>query len=307
MKLPDSLHILERGWLSSNNIVFLGKEKTAIVDTGYCTHENQTLTLLRHVLKGRALDAIYNTHLHSDHCGGNAILQKNFSKVRTFVPAAEFNRVQNWERTQLTFDATGQRCERFRADDAVNASEKILLGDLEWSVLCAPGHHPYSYVLFCEKHGILISADALWEKGFGVVFPALDGVSGFRETRATLHMIEELDARIVIPGHGKPFTEVKKAIEVAHSRIDYLEGDPLRNAQNGIKVLLKFLLMERQRIKLSEVPKLLNDIPLVKSANQRHMNFGKIHLAHWAITQLRRAGALDVQDNYLVDVEAKAG
>lgn len=307
MKLPDSLHILERGWLSSNNIVFLGKEKTAIVDTGYCTHESQTLTLLRHVLKGRALDAIYNTHLHSDHCGGNAILQKNFSKVRTFVPAAEFNRVQNWERTQLTFDATGQRCERFRADDAVNASEKILLGDLEWSVLCAPGHHPYSYVLFCEKHGILISADALWEKGFGVVFPALDGVSGFRETRATLQMIEELDARIVIPGHGKPFTEVKKAIEVAHSRIDYLEGDPLRNAQNGIKVLLKFLLMERQRIKLSEVPKLLNDIPLVKSANQRHMNFGKIHLAHWAITQLRRAGALDVQDNYLVDVEAKAG
>ncbi len=140
-----------------------------------------------------------------------------------------------------------------------------------------------------------------------MVFPALDGVSGFRETRATLQMIEELDARIVIPGHGKPFTEVKKAIEVAHSRIDYLEGDPLRNAQNGIKVLLKFLLMERQRIKLSEVPKLLNDIPLVKSANQRHMNFGKIHLAHWAITQLRRAGALDVQDNYLVDVEAKAG
>jgi hypothetical protein len=115
---------------------------------------------------------------------------------------------------------------------------------------------------------------------------------------------------IVFMGQGEPlhnFVNVKKAIEVAHSRIDYLEADPLRNAQNGIKVLLKFLLMERQRIKLSEVPKLLNSIPLVKSANQRHMNFGQIHLAHWAITQLRRAGALDVQDNYLVDVEAKAG
>lgn len=307
MKLPDSIHVLERGWLSSNNIVFVGKDKTAIVDTGYCTHENQTLTLLRHVLKGRALNEIYNTHLHADHCGGNTILQKNFPAVRTLVPAAEFNRVQHWERTQLMFEATGQRCERFHADSGVQADEKRLLGDLEWTALCAPGHHPYSYVLFCEKHGILISADALWEKGFGVVFPALDGMSGFRETRATLQMIEELDVRIVIPGHGKPFTEVKKAIEVAHSRIDFLEGDPLRNAQNGIKVLLKFLLMERQRIKLSEVPKLLNDIPLVKSANQRHMNFGQIHLAHWAITQLRRAGALDVQDNYLVDVKAKAG
>lgn len=307
MKLPESLHVLERGWLSSNNIAFIGKDRTAIVDTGYCIHQEQTLMLVRHLLKGRPLDAIYNTHLHSDHCGGNTILQKNYPMVRTFVPAAELNRVQNWERTQLMFEATGQHCERFRADGVVHAGEKILLGDLEWAALCAPGHHPYSYVLFCETHGILISADALWEKGFGVVFPALDGLSGFRETRATLQMIEALDVRIVIPGHGKPFTDVKKAIEVAHSRIDYLEADPLRNAQNGIKVLLKFLLMERQRIKLSEVPKLLNSIPLVKSANQRHMNFGEIHLAHWAITQLRRAGALDVEDNYLIDVDAKAG
>ena len=307
MTLPGAMHVLERGWLSSNNIVFTGKDRTAIVDTGYCTHESQTLLLLRNVLKGRTLDAIYNTHLHSDHCGGNSILQSHFPAARTFVPAAEFKRVQNWALSQLTFEATGQRCERFRADASVHAGDKIRLGDLEWSALCAPGHHPYSYLLFCEMHGILISADALWEKGFGVVFPALDGMSGFRETRATLQMIEELDVRLVIPGHGKPFTEVKQAIEVAHSRIDYLEADPLRNAQNGIKVLLKFLLMERQRIKLSEVPKLLNSIPLVKSANQRHMNFGKIHLAHWAITQLRRAGALDVQDNYLVDVEAKAG
>jgi glyoxylase-like metal-dependent hydrolase (beta-lactamase superfamily II) len=307
MNLPNTMHVLERGWLSSNNIVFVGKDRTAIVDTGYCTHENQTLILLRHVLKGRTLDAIYNTHLHSDHCGGNHILQTNFPAARTFVPAAEFDRVQNWERSQLTFEATGQRCERFRADASIRPGDKIILGDLEWSALCAPGHHPYSYLLFCEKHGILISADALWEKGFGVVFPALDGISGFRETRATLQMIEELDVSIVVPGHGKPFTDVKQAIEVAHSRIDYLEGDPMRNAQNGIKVLLKFLLMERQRIKLSEVPKLLNSIPLVKAANQRHMNFGQIHLAHWAITQLRRAGALDVQDNYLVDVEAKTG
>jgi glyoxylase-like metal-dependent hydrolase (beta-lactamase superfamily II) len=307
MTLPDTMHVLERGWLSSNNIVFIGKDSTAIVDTGYCTHETQTLALLRHVLKGRVLDAIYNTHLHADHCGGNRILQASFAASRTYVPVAEFSRVQNWERSQLMFEATGQRCERFRADGSVRAGDKIMLGDLEWSALCAPGHHPYSYLLFCEKHGILISADALWEKGFGVVFPALDGLSGFRETRATLQMIEALDVRLVIPGHGKPFTEVKKAIEVAYSRIDYLEADPLRNAQNGIKVLLKFLLMERQRIRLCDVPKLLYSIPLVKQANQRHMNFGQIHLAHWAITQLRRAGALDVQDNYLIDVDVKAG
>jgi hypothetical protein len=36
------------------------------------------------------------------------------------------------------------------------------------------------------------------------------------------------------------------------------------------------------------------------------MNFGDIHLAHWAITQLRRAGAVAIEGNLLVNVEARA-
>ena len=32
--LPDSLLVLERGWLSSNNIVFLEGDEAALVDSG---------------------------------------------------------------------------------------------------------------------------------------------------------------------------------------------------------------------------------------------------------------------------------
>ncbi len=304
MKLPDSMRVLERGWLSSNNVLFIGKTRTAIVDTGYCTHAEQTLALVRHLLKDRPLDAIYNTHLHSDHCGGNRILQMHYPQLCTHVPVAEFDRVNDWERMAPTFAATGQRCEPFHADAAISPGDVIELGDLSWEALSAPGHHPYSLLLHNQKHGILISADALWEKGFGVVFPALDGWGGFQETRATLDMIDDLQPQVVIPGHGKPFTEVKAALKEAYSRIGYLEADPVRNAQNGIKVLLKFLLMERQKIRLTEVPALLASIPLVTAANRRYLNFGVIHLAHWAITQLRRAGALAVEEQFIVNVEA---
>jgi glyoxylase-like metal-dependent hydrolase (beta-lactamase superfamily II) len=305
MKFPKSMQVLERGWLSSNNVLFVGKHRTAIVDTGYCTHKEQTLVLIRHVLKDRPLDAIYNTHLHSDHCGGNRLLQETWPGLRTYVPAAEFSRVNNWSRMKPTFDATGQQCEQFRADGVINPGDEIELGDLAWKALYAPGHHPYSYLLYNDRNGILISADALWEKGFGVVFPALDGYGGFREVRATLDMIDDLQPALVIPGHGRPFTDVKQALKEAYSRIAYLEGDPVRNAQNGIKVLLKFLLMERQRIKLTDVPELLSAIPLVTAANRNYMHYGLIHLTHWAITQLRRAGALSVEEEFLVNVESK--
>jgi glyoxylase-like metal-dependent hydrolase (beta-lactamase superfamily II) len=300
MNFPSSMQVLERGWLSANNIVFLGAHQTAVIDTGYASHAAQTLELIQHVLQGRALDRIYNTHLHSDHCGGNKILQDHY-KVRTAIPAAEMDKITRWDRTTLSFKATGQYCERFSAEDAMHPGDKLRLGDLDWLVMSAPGHDPHSVVLYCEKEAILISADALWEKGFGVIFPELDGRPGFEEARATLDMIGTLDVRIVIPGHGAPFTDCKKALDIAHSRIDYLQADPIRNAQNAVKVLLKFLLLERQKIELSKVAKLLHDIPLVMAANKHYLNFGTIHLAHWAITQLRRAGAARVEGDFLLD------
>lgn len=302
MALPPGMHVLERGWLSSNNIVFQDAQRAVIVDTGYCAHAEQTLQLVRHLLKDRPLDAIYNTHLHSDHCGGNHILQQHYPAVRTHVPVAEMPRLQHWDRMQLSFDATGQRCDPFHAEAVVRPGDRIDLGGMAWEALYAPGHHPYCYLLYCPKHRILISADALWEKGFGVVFPALDGYGGFDEVRATLDMIDDLSPALVIPGHGKPFTHVQQALKEAYSRVAYLEADPARNAQNGIKVLLKFLLMERQAIPLADVPRLLQGIPLVKAANRNFLNFGDIHLAHWAVTQLQRAGAATIEQQMLVNL-----
>ena len=61
--LPPEITVLERGWLSANNILFVGHHDTAIVDTGYCSHAGQTVELVRNVLQGRPLDRILNTHL----------------------------------------------------------------------------------------------------------------------------------------------------------------------------------------------------------------------------------------------------
>ena len=77
------MRVLERGWVSSNNILLFDSDDSAtLIDTGYVAHSEQTLQLVRHALDGRKLARIINTHLHSDHCGGNALLKK------TLGPAA---------------------------------------------------------------------------------------------------------------------------------------------------------------------------------------------------------------------------
>ncbi|MBV7539179.1 MBL fold metallo-hydrolase [Duganella sp. sic0402] len=298
--LPDSIQVLERGWLSSNNIMLLGRHDTAIIDTGYLSHAPQTLELVRHVLHGRHLDQILNTHLHSDHCGGNAILQAHFG-CKTSIPAAEADKVRHWDVEALSFKATGQRCDRFTFDATVAPGDVLQLADMEWQALAAPGHDPHSLIFYCPAARVLVSADALWENGFGVIFPELDGQSGFAEERATLDLIAGLDVAVVIPGHGAPFTDVAGALGRARSRLDYLAADPVRNAQNALKVLLKFLLLERQRIALADVPALLTSMPVFAAANDNHLKQPPEALGPWAVGQLVRAAAARVEGEYLLN------
>ena len=78
-RYPDKrLLVLERGWLSSNNVLCIEDEEAALVDSGYVTHAAQTLALVDKALDGRRLTRLINTHSHSDHIGGMSRVLSNF-------------------------------------------------------------------------------------------------------------------------------------------------------------------------------------------------------------------------------------
>lgn len=291
LALPPSMRVFERGWLSANNILFIGVDGTALVDSGYVIHAAQTVALVEAALDGRPLDLLLNTHLHSDHCGGNAALQAAYPHCATAIPVGEAAAVATWDEDALSYRATGQQCPRFRFDRTIAPGETLVLGELHWQALGAPGHDPRSLVLYCAGHGILLSADALWENGFGVIFPELEGESGFAEAADTLAMIAQLDVRLVIPGHGAPFTDVGGALARARSRLDYLAADPRRNADNAVKVMLKFLLLERRAMAMTEVVALFEHNQVMAGARRRFLGGDAVEAADKAAAALVRAGA----------------
>ena len=262
-RLPASMHVFERGWLSSNNILLRGRDGNALIDTGYSTHAPQTLALVHNALGEQALDLIVNTHLHSDHCGGNALLQQHYG-THIAIAAHQADAVRNWDDAQLGFKATGQTCPPFTSDRMLTPNSTIELGDLEWRILGAPGHDPHSLMLYCDAHSILISADALWENGFGVIFPELIGDSGFAEQQAVLEEIARLKPRMIIPGHGAPFENTEAALERAFSRLAYLRAEPLRNARHALKVLIVFKLLETRTLSMVELLAMLHDAAIMR-------------------------------------------
>ncbi len=267
--LPAGVVVFERGWLSSNNILFIGSDETALVDTGYATHADQTLALVESALGARPLDRVLNTHLHSDHCGGNAALQQRYPALRTDIPPGEAALVEQWDERGLSFLATGQTCPRFRFTGLLLPGTECLLGDRAWEVHSAPGHDPHSIILIDSASRTLISADALWENGFGIAFSELVGEPSFGDMAATLDRIEELAPLQVIPGHGRVFNEVGSALITARRRLDGLQRNPVKHARHAIKVLMKFKLLEAQYITLEDWSAWLRSTPYLDAIRLR--------------------------------------
>lgn len=292
--LPD-MRVIERNWLSSNMIVFDNGVAVTVIDTGYDKHAELTESLVDAARIDRPLTRIINTHLHSDHCGGNARLA-NRHACEILVPSASFESSRSWDRNALSFDATGQRCQRFMPTGTIEPGQTLRLGERDWQVHAAPGHDPDSIVLFEPIARILISADALWQDGFGVTFPELSGESGFAEQAAVLNLIEALAPALVIPGHGSLFTDVGAALGRARSRLDYLRRNPTKHAAYAIKVLVRYLMLELEIAYSAQILDRLGPGAIVRHTSAQ-LGMTPDEAIGWAIDQLIAGGQLERKAN----------
>ena len=274
--LPEGLFFFERGWLSSNSILLDDGKTSVLIDSGYVTHSSFLLSLLNNHLKSRPLTCLVNTHLHSDHCGGNSAIQSQFPVVKTFIPHALFESVRQWDADVLSFEDTGQLCPRFNADVQLRPGDVYFWSGHEWQVHSAPGHDNDALLFFNPEHRVLISADALWGNGFGIVFPEVLGGKGFAEVGATLKVIEQLNPLVVLPGHGPVIRDVPQCLARAHSKLNYFVQSPDLHASHAAKVLLKFKLLELQSVALADFYSWAETTPLLKRIHQNFITASAI-------------------------------
>ena len=89
-----------------------------------------------------------------------------------------------------------------------DGGETFAAGGREWSVVYTPGHARSHICLWSAADGLLISGDHL----LPTITPHIDFERGGEEDPLgefleSLEKVEELDPRMVLPGHGRPFVE----------------------------------------------------------------------------------------------------
>ncbi len=300
VSLPPGIQVIERGWLSANNVLLFDGPEATLVDSGYVTHAAQTVALVGEVLGGRRLARLINTHSHSDHIGCNAAVRRAFD-CRIGVPEGMAGTVARWDEEALLLSVAAQQGEPFQADFTLAPGEDLVMGGLDWQALPAPGHDMDALVFHAPDARLLISGDALWRDGFGILFAEVIGAGGgIAAVRETLEAIARLPVDVVIPGHGAPFVEVDDALRAAFARLQAFEQDGARMARNAIRACFTFMLLEQRSIDLDALPTYLDEVHLYREANRRFLGLSPDALATWLVGELERAGVASRKGHLLL-------
>ncbi|MBI3150460.1 MAG: MBL fold metallo-hydrolase [Betaproteobacteria bacterium] len=300
--LPASLEVIVRDWLSANHILLKSALGNVLIDTGYVSDAPRTLRLVEAALAGETLARIVNTHVHSDHVGGNAALQQRYG-CPIAVPEGETRALAQWDERELLLEYSGQSSARFEFTEVLHAGQHYPWGDLDWLALAAPGHDMGALVFFERSLGLLISGDALWEHGFGFVMPPSIDPRCLKATRATLEMLAQLPIKAVLPGHGRPFTEPAAALERCFKRLEAFEQDETRLARHALRVVLTFALLGARRMTLTDLPNYLDRIGIYREFNARFFGWSAQALADWLVMELEKSGVARREDGELVAVQ----
>jgi glyoxylase-like metal-dependent hydrolase (beta-lactamase superfamily II) len=205
-----------------------------LVDTGM--HEPGSMAHLDRALEQAGLRIehvrlIVCTHAHIDHCGqAPAVAERAGCQVwmhrdhahhtaTTGDPEEALKRrvvvahqsgvppdsVQRWVERRRT-QGSGQ-AGTLRVDRELDEGDTVTTDLGDWRVLATPGHAPSHLCLYQRERRLLISGDHLLGRP-SLYFDAGYTPDPVAEFLDSLAKVEGLDARLVLSGHGRPFTDV---------------------------------------------------------------------------------------------------
>jgi hydroxyacylglutathione hydrolase len=243
--LPD-LYFIERGYLNGNHFVYRSK-RPVLVDTGY----KADIEITERAIAQLGVDLsrtrlIVSTHTHSDHIGGNRIIQER-SGCDIALHKVGKHFIDTRDDWSTWWRYKNQDADFFECTRGLEDGDTVDLGPHEFRVIYTPGHASDGIVLYSDKGGVLLSSDALWENDVATVTVRVEGSAALFRCLESLERIESLNAGVAYPGHGSPFTDVKGAISRARKKIRDYMAHPQRVGGDLLKKITVYtLLMHRE-------------------------------------------------------------
>lgn len=193
-------------------IVLTERNGAVLIDTGGDKNYGRNIKRALGEL-GVSPVAIVNTHAHADHYGGNDYLLRHYD-VPVYAPTFEAGIIQNpyLEPVYLFGGAKppAELMSKWLFAKPSRVDHLLLPGSLELAgaalqVLDTSGHaHTHLSIMVDD---VVLAADAVFGDEALAKYPLPFGQDIARQSASAQRLIE-LDARVVLPGHGEPSDDV---------------------------------------------------------------------------------------------------
>jgi glyoxylase-like metal-dependent hydrolase (beta-lactamase superfamily II) len=276
------------------NLLLLPGRQPALVDSGFVGHAEETAAWVR--AHTGDLTRVLNTHWHSDHVGGNALLQAAGAGIAASAPDADA--VARRDPGCCVAEYLDQPVAPYTVDEPLDDGQVLRLGDADWEVVRTPGHTPGHLSLWQPEEGLMVVGDALSDYDVGWVNLALDGPDAAATALASLQRLADLSPRVVLPAHGPLPADPGAAFTTAVGRAQRLVDDPASAVWYGARRIFAFALMIRGGIPAEEVePYLHARVWLIDAA--RLLSRTPEALAAELVDTMLRSGTVILRDSQL--------
>lgn len=193
-----------------NSYLFKGSRLSVLIDPGLTSSFNALAECLNSIgVAPESIDLVVLTHEHYDHLAAVPQLTGRRGVAAHRLTA---HKITNCDHLAIWADSFGERAIGFDVDMILSEGGVIDTGTHQLRALHTPGHTSGCISLLEEATGLLVTGDLVLAGGYlGGVF----GSGNISDTIYSLTMLDELSARVHLPGHGSLSSEPTKDIERA--------------------------------------------------------------------------------------------
>ncbi|MGW2088323.1 MBL fold metallo-hydrolase [Streptomyces sp. NPDC001880] len=291
--LPAWVTWWQRPFPDANTLLLHGQQ-AALVDSGFVAHATETADWAR--AHAGTVGLVVNTHWHSDHVGGNALLQAQGAAIA--AGACEAKAISRRDPGCCAAEYLDQPVAPYTVDMPLDDGQALRLGDTDWEVIATPGHTRGHLALWQPEERLLVVGDALSDYDVGWVNLALDGRDAAATALASLERTAALAPRVILPSHGPIPAEPGAALTAALRRAQRLVDDPDGAVWYGARRIFAFALMIRGGIPAGEVEPYLHARAWLTDA-ARLLEAPPEILAAELVTTMLGSGAIVLRDGRL--------
>ncbi|MFC2007350.1 MBL fold metallo-hydrolase [Chloroflexota bacterium] len=243
-KITDNVYV-ETGFAGCNTGFITTKEGVVLIDTPQLPKD--AVAWREEIAKHGKIRYLINTEPHGDHISGNCFFDGTLvthEGTRDAILAC-------------TADTFRERLEQSAPDNlplpeglsyrppAITLSQRmtIYLGDHTFQLTNHPGHTPYQVAVYIPEERVVFTSDNIFHK----ILPHLRETVPY-EWLESLKKLQELDADVLVPGHGTVCDKsyipemsavIQEWIDVASAAI--AKGMSVEEAQETITLYARYL------------------------------------------------------------------